>query len=664
MVVALGFLAHRQLTVTAFDRVEADRVAQEAQRVRVALDYETRSLSDYGAAKSIWDSSFTDVRTADPSTFAADFPPRDIQRISGVDGVVSTGPDGIVRAGGLVGTGAGFDPLPQELARPALLKQLFDIEGEAGSARCGVVRTSTTALLYCGFASYPGNGAGEPAGGLIYFRALDQTRLTALGDQVDLPVTLADRAHAPGDHSLTLPSRLGDLKVTTDVLDEHRVSVDIALPTVGGPAIVLETVRDRPVHRTATEVSRNVLALIVVATAALLGAVTTLVRRRIRQQVGTVRRAAEAAIASGHRALRERSDDRGEIRALETVIDTMLDTMAKQDAALERANAAREEQQRASYAQRQLNEQQARRRAQEVINANISTIMSELRVVADATAELLGVAGAVDRQVSTTDALTSRIIEQARRASDSTTQLETSLRKVEGVAHIISSVAAQTHLLALNATVEAVRSGETGKGFNVVAQEVKELATATTQSTDEITAIIRSLEQNTSAMAGALTGMTGGVVDLDEAVAQVSTIVQEQHSSVGLLREYLERAIHRISTMEDLTKQLERRGDPRVAVSGATQLRLGGQSYPVQLLDLSVSGTQCTTVQDVPLQPGDLVAIDIPLLGERPVKLRAGVVRCRKNDGVTEIGLCFTDVSPAAASSINQYVMAALFEQA
>ncbi|GGT02844.1 hypothetical protein GCM10010156_70990 [Planobispora rosea] len=662
-VVALGLLVQHQFTATAFDRIEADRVLQDAQRIRVALDYETRSLSDYGAAKSIWDSSFTDVRTADPATFEEDFPPRDIRDVFGVDGVVSTGPDGTVRVGGLVGAGTGFEALPAELARPALLKQLFDVGGEAGSARCGVVRTSTIPFLYCGFASYPGNGAGEPAGGLIYFKALDQARVTALGDQVGLPVTLARQTHASGDRSLTLPSRLGDLKVTTDTLDEDRVSVNVSLPAAAGSPVVLETVRDRPVHGTAAETSRAMLVLAAVTAAVLLGAVTMLVRRGIRRQVGALRRTAETVVASGDLTLRVRSGDHGEIGALGGVIDTMLGRIARLDADLERANAAREEQVRLAYAQRQLNEQEARRRAQEVINANVSTIMSELRVVADATAELLGAAGSIDQRVSVTDAISHRVIEQARRASNTTAQLGTSLRKVEGVAHVISSVAAQTHLLALNATTEAVRSGEAGKGFSLVAREVKELATATTQSTDEITAIIRSLEHNAAAMAGALTDMTGGVGDLGAAAAQVTTIIQQQHSNVGLLKEYLERAIHRISTMEDLTKQLERRGAPRVAVSGTTQIRTGGQSHSAQLLDLSVSGTLCSTVHDIPLQPGDLLEIDIPLRGERPLTLRAGVVHCRRSDGITELGLCFTDVSSAAMDRINQYVMAALMEE-
>ncbi|MBG0828975.1 PilZ domain-containing protein [Planomonospora sp. ID67723] len=663
LVIALGFVVQRQITVAAFDRVEADQVAQDAQRIRIALDYEIRLLSDYGATNSIWDSSFADVREADGTAFEADFPPSDIRRIYGVDGVVGTGPDGTVRVGGMVGAGSAFAPLPADLAEPALLHRLFAADAEAGSARCGVVRTSGTPFLYCGFASYPGDGDGEPAGGLIYFKALGEERLTAIGKQIGLPVKLVSQARATGERPLTLSSRLGDLKVVTGALDDDRISVNVALPAVEGTPVLLEAVRDRPIHETATVVLRDVFLMTAAAGALLLAVMVLLVRQGIRRQVRPLRRTAEAVIASGDRTLRVRSGDEGEIGALGRAIDTMLDAMAAQDTELEQANAAREEQLRITYAERQLSEQQARQRAQEMINSSVSTIMGELHVVAEKTDELRGTAETIDERVSVTDAVTHRVVEQVRRANDTVEQLEASLRKVEGIAHIISNVATQTHLLALNATIEAVRAGEAGKGFSVVANEVKELATTTTQSTDEITAIIRSLEENATAMAGALTEMTGGVGNLDEAAAQVGDITRQQHSSVDLLKEYLDRAIRRISTMADLAAQLERRGFPRAAVGSGTWVHAAGGKHPVELLDLSASGAHCSTGRDVPFKKGDLVEIDIPLQGESPLALKAEIVNHRKHGDGAEIRLHFTAVSQAAEERINRYVIAVLSEQ-
>ncbi|MBG0823663.1 PilZ domain-containing protein [Planomonospora sp. ID91781] len=660
LVVALGFLAQRQITVSAFDRIEADEVAQDARRIRIALDYEIRLLADYGATNSIWDGSFTDVRTADRAAFEEDFPPRDIQRIYGVDGVVGTGPDGRPRVGGLAGPQTGFVPLPAELARPELLRQLFDIDGGAGAARCGVVRTTGSPLLYCGFASHRGDGGGAPAGGLIYFKTLGATRLAMLGEQIGLPVELADHATPANGRSLVLSGRLGELKVTTGTVDEDHIGLSVTVPTTAGPPVLIGAVRERPIHATATATLRTVFLLTAAAAVLLFGAVLVLVRRGVRRRVGPLLRTAEAVITSGDRSLRVRSDDRGEIGALGRAIDTMLETIAGQDAELERAATAREEQLRAAYVERRLNEQQARRRAQEMINSSIATIMDELQVVVDKTGEVRGTAGTIDEQVGVTDTVAHRVVEQAHRANGAIEQLEESLHKVDGIAHIISNVAAQTHLLALNATIEAVHAGEAGQGFAVVAGEVKDLAAATTRSTEEITAIIRSLEDNATAVTGALAAMSGGIGSLDEATSQVGMMTRRQHTSVDLLNEYLERAIGRISAMARLSEQLERRDSPRAAISAKAWIRAAGHRHPAQLLDLSAAGAHLSGSRGIPLTTGDHVEIDIPLEGGAPMKLKAEIVHHMTREDTAELGLRFTEVPPAAAGRIRHYVMGTL----
>ncbi len=64
---------------------------------------------------------------------------------------------------------------------------------------------------------------------------------------------------------------------------------------------------------------------------------------------------------------------------------------------------------------------------------------------------------------------------------------------IEGIVHAIGGIAAQTNLLALNATIEAARAGESGRGFSIVAQEVKALASQTAAATDEVRAQIKSI---------------------------------------------------------------------------------------------------------------------------------------------------------------------------
>jgi len=83
--------------------------------------------------------------------------------------------------------------------------------------------------------------------------------------------------------------------------------------------------------------------------------------------------------------------------------------------------------------------------------------------------------------------------------SESVGELATETQRIASVAKIIEEIAEQTNLLALNAAIEAARAGEHGRGFAVVADEVRGLARRTQDSTREIHGIIEALLSRTSA---------------------------------------------------------------------------------------------------------------------------------------------------------------------
>ena len=106
--------------------------------------------------------------------------------------------------------------------------------------------------------------------------------------------------------------------------------------------------------------------------------------------------------------------------------------------------------------------------------------------VAAAVEELSASIGAISAQVVNASEVVAEATRRADSAVRNTSVLTESVRDIDQVASLITAIASQTNLLALNATIEAARAGEAGRGFSVVAQEVKELAGQTTRALAEI----------------------------------------------------------------------------------------------------------------------------------------------------------------------------------
>ena len=146
----------------------------------------------------------------------------------------------------------------------------------------------------------------------------------------------------------------------------------------------------------------------------------------------------------------------------------------------------------------------------------------------------------------------------AERAMQVIRSLAKTTEEISSITKSISGLASQTNLLALNATIEAARAGEAGRGFSIVAQEVKTLATHTEKSTQEIGDQIDAVQASSSRSVQELGGVVQRINEIVNLNSTISQAVKDQEEAARSISDAVRQTAHAIAVATERVQSIGR----------------------------------------------------------------------------------------------------------
>jgi methyl-accepting chemotaxis protein len=299
----------------------------------------------------------------------------------------------------------------------------------------------------------------------------------------------------------------GNFDVVLPGLDRHD--------EVGEMAQAVETFKVRSADRARQEAEERQAEQVRLAEA----------KRSADERETAQRRAAEEKLVAERKSTRHRLAD-----GFESAVGHIVSTVSSAASQLEAAAVTL-----TSTADRTQKLASAVATASEEASANVGS-------AASATNEMSTSVTEITRQVHESSRIALDAVKQAQETDQRIQFLAQAAGRIGDVVKLITAIAEQTNLLALNATIEAARAGEAGRGFAIVAQEVKALAAQTAKATEEIGAQITGMQTETTQSVTAIKKIGDTIGRISEIAASIASAVEQQNAATGEIARNVQQA--------------------------------------------------------------------------------------------------------------------------